>query len=72
MKRGGSIFTARRMAAGVGVLTLGLAPSCGGTTAGESRPVDPVGDAGKTSATWCTGAMALPTRVVRLATIEYC
>src|SRR5664280_1334923 len=59
MKRRGSIFKGRRLAAGVGVLALGLALRCGGTTTGESRPVEPVDDAGKTSAAWCTGAMAL-------------
>jgi alpha-tubulin suppressor-like RCC1 family protein len=37
----------------------GSSISCGGTTAGESRPFDPAGDAGKTSAASCTGAMAL-------------
>src|SRR5664280_1110047 len=59
MKRQGSIFKGRRLAAGVGVLARGLSLRCGGSTAGDARPVEPLGDAGKAAAAWCTGAMAL-------------
>jgi len=47
--------------AAAGLLALGVAVKCGGTTTEERRSADPVGDASSGSVAWCTGAVALST-----------